>query len=143
MLAASLVLAAACGNKEGGDKTATKIVGDWHLVQMTDMPASDLPQVYITFTAEKTFELYQKLGEGRFRKYDGNYTLTGKTLAGTYSDGTAWGSEYTVSFEEDMLNLTAVGTEEVCTYKSQSISASDKNNAIVTKAYEGDVVPFL
>ncbi len=87
---------------------AEKIVGDWHC-QATSVDA----EIYVTFTAEGTFALYQKIGEGAFRLYNGTYTLAGTVLSGKYNDGSAWGASYEVtSSDSDTLTLTAEGVVE-------------------------------
>ena len=87
---------------------AEKIVGDWHC-QATSVDA----EIYVTFTAEGTFALYQKIGEGAFRLYNGTYGLAGSVLSGKYNDGTAWGASYEVaSSDSDTLTLTAEGVTE-------------------------------
>ena len=87
---------------------AKKMVGDWHC-QATSVDA----EIYVTFTAEGTFALYQKIGEGAFRLYNGTYGLAGSVLSGKYNDGTAWGASYEVaSSDSDTLTLTAEGVTE-------------------------------
>ena len=87
---------------------AEKIVGDWHC-QATSVDA----EIYVTFTTEGTFALYQKIGEGAFRLYNGTYTLAGTVLSGKYNDGSAWGASYEVtSSDSDTLTLTAEGVVE-------------------------------
>ena len=69
--------------------------------------------------ADNTFDLWQKLGEGRHRKYSGTWTLTETTLTGKYSDGKEWGSAYEVSLDEGNLIMTETKTgTETYTYKS-------------------------
>ena len=133
-----ICLAASC---DKAPETDIAIVAEWHLIEMTGMDAASLPQVYIDFKADKTFEMYQKVGEGRFRKYDGTYLVTESLVTGEYSDGESWGSGYTVSFEgdDDILVLTADnGSGEVCRYEKASLDPldqSEKDNAdVVTKA---------
>ena len=104
-------------------KDTLSVVGCWQLESVeTRATIGDVEvDVYISFTAEKTFDLYQMLGEGRFRHFSGSYTLTGNILDGTYSDGNKWASSYEVSREKGTLTLSSLASEsgtEVSTYIS-------------------------
>lgn len=126
-----------CGGKDKGPVVSEAIVAEWHLVKVSGL--NTVPQVYVNFASDLSFELYQQVGEGRYRKYDGTYTVTGSLVSGKYSDGEKWGSDYEASFDEsDNLVLTAQnGSAEVCTYKKEALSETDKANAIlVTKSVE-------
>ena len=128
-----------CGeeNKDNGPVVSDAIVAEWHLVSVSGLNV--LHHVYVNFAQDLSFELYQKIGEGRFRKYEGTYAVTGSLVSGKYSDGEKWGSEYEASFDEaENLVLTAQnGSEEVCTYKKEALSDTDKADAIVvTKSVE-------
>lgn len=144
-VAVAVLMAAACGPENEGPKVSDAIVAEWHLTDMSGADASAIPQVYIEFKLDKNFELYQKIGEGRYRKYAGTYTLTDAILSGKYSDGAEWGSSYAVSFEGEVLVLTAQnGSAEVCKYEKKSLSQSDKDNAaVVTKADDEQEPRFL
>ena len=138
LILALSVLAAAvsCGEKDNGPAVSEKIVAEWHLLGVSGM--TSVPQVYVNFSQDLSFELYQKIGEGRYRKYDGTYSVTGALVSGKYSDGEKWGSDYQASFDGEKLLLTAQnGSEEVCTYEKKALSETDKANAIlVTKSLE-------
>ena len=135
ILAAALCAAVSC---KKAPETSTAIVAEWHLIEMTGVEASALPQVYIDFKADYSFELYQKVGQGRFRKYDGTYAVAEKVVTGKYDDGEDWGSGYEASFEADgeILVMTADnGSGEICKYEKASLDQSEKDNAyVVTKA---------
>lgn len=138
IIALSLAFAlVSCGGDDKGPVVSDAIVSEWHLVSVSGL--NSIPQVYVNFAQDLSFELYQKVGEGRYRKYEGTYTVTGSIVSGKYSDGENWGSDYEASFDEaDNLVLTAQnGSEEVCTYKKEALSETDKANAIlVTKSVE-------
>lgn len=137
ILALSVLAAAvSCGEKDNGPAVSEKIVAEWHLVGVSGM--TSVPQVYVDFSQDLTFELYQKIGEGRYRKYEGTYTVTGSLVSGQYSDGEKWGSDYKASFEGDNMVLTAQnGSEEACTYEKKALSDTDKANAVlVTRSIE-------
>ena len=78
------------------------------------------------------------MGDGRYRKYEGFYTVSGSVVSGQYSDGEKWGSDYKVSFEDGKLVMTAQnGSAEVCTYEKKALSETDKADAyVVTKSVE-------
>ena len=149
----ALVLAVSC---EKAPKVEEGIVAEWHLAEMTGYETADLPAVYIDFRADKSFEIYQKVGDvPRYRKYTGLYEVSGSTLKGEYSDGEDWGASYKVSFEADgeILVLTALETDkegnvlsegEVCKYAKASLSQEDKDAAdVVTKSEDETCLRFL
>ena len=139
-------LASSCGEK--APALDSGIVAQWQLSEMTGYEAENLPQVYIEFTADKNFVIYQKVGDvPRFRKYDGTYTIAGSILTGEYSDKEKWGSAYKASIEADgeVLVLTAVTLDketgaviaegEICRYVKASLSQEEKDAAdVITKA---------
>ena len=145
-----LGLAASC---EKAPSLAEGIVAEWQLTEMTDYEASALPSIYIEFTADLNFVIYQKVGEvARYRKYDGTYAIDGSTISGKYSDGEDSGSSYRAAFEADgdVLVMTAFTTEkdgtvtegEVLKYVKASLSQEEKDAAdVVTKSE--DSVRFL
>lgn len=138
IIALSLAFAlVSCGGDDKGPVVSDAIVSEWHLVSVSGL--NSIPQVYVNFAQDLSFELYQKVGEGRYRKYDGTYAVAGSIVSGKYADGEKWGSEYEASFDEaGNLVLTAQnGSEEVCTYKKEALSDTDKADAIVvTKSVE-------
>ena len=149
----SLVLAASC---EKAPQAEEGIVAEWQLTEMTGYEAAGLPSVYVDFRADKSFEIYQKVGDvTRYRKYTGIYEVSGSTLKGEYSDGEDWGSTYKISFEADgaVLVLTALETDkqgnvlsegEVCRYAKASLSQKEKDAAdVITKSEDETSLRFL
>ena len=67
--------------------------GEWHCTAV-EFGAD----VYASFEEDGDFDLYQMLGEGRYRHYTGSWSIKGDILSGTYSDGAVWGSSYKMSF---------------------------------------------
>lgn len=109
---AAICLLTAC---EKELKFPEKLYGEWHCTA-TSIDAD----IYVTFTADGYFSLYQKIGEGGYEIYTGKYDLNssaeGYILSGEYSDGTQWGTEYTVdSNDKDTMTLTAEGITETYT----------------------------
>ena len=117
-----------------------KLAGDWHCTA-----ASIDAELYVSFAADKTFSLYQQIGEGAFRVYNGTWSLSGSTLSGQYNDGTSWATSYeVVSTDEDTLTLTAEGISE--TYKRISGGIPEEVLAscvTVVKSEGTDAIPFL
>ena len=97
----------------------TGLSGVWELVSVDTKATvgSVTVSVYINFVEGDTFVLHQKIGEGRYTKFDGTYSVgEDKTLSGTYTGGKTWGP-YQASLSGSSLTLsTATGTE-VDTYQ--------------------------
>ena len=126
-------------NKDGGKSLDQAILGEWHSTSI-----SVNGDIYLSFSEDKTYELYQKIGEGRYRKYEGTYTVTGSVVSGKYSDGEKWGSDYEASFEGEKLILTAQnGSSEVCTYEKKALPDTDKAEAILVTRSAQDGPRFL
>ena len=68
ILAAAICMLTSC---EKLKSVEDKIVGDWHC-SSTSIEA----EIYVTFSADKTFVLYQQITQGAFRVYNGTYQLT-------------------------------------------------------------------
>lgn len=142
LIISAAFIAASCGSKEEGPNVSENIVAEWHLTSVSGM--STVPQVYINFAQDLSFQLYQKVGDGRYRRYDGTYTVASTLLSGKYADGQAWGSNYTVSFDGDVLVLTADnGSAEVCKYEKKALPETDKAEAILVTKSEEDGPRFL
>ena len=147
MLVCVAFVSLSCGGKKGSDgpQVAGQMVAEWHLVSVSGLSTSAVPQVYINFASDMKFEMYQKVGDVmRYRKYVGTYKVSGNVVTGTYSDGEDWGSEYAVSFDNELMVMTAQnGSAEVCRYEKKALSASDKANAEVVTKSEEDSRRFL
>lgn len=114
MLAALLMVAVVGGcKKDSGNKLSEQIIGSWELsaVDFTRsvMIGDVFVEVYVDFLSDGSFTLSQVLGAGRAEEFSGTWTLTGSTLSGTYSDGTAWGTDYEASVTDDVLTLVSGG----------------------------------
>ena len=146
--AAMIVFAAGCSKPSNDIQTLDgKLVGEWHLAQ-TEYDGNVLDtnsDVRIAFYADCTFELFQKSGDQtRYTKFCGTCNFDGKTLSGTYNDGTPWGSTYQVSISGDTLTLTNDTLTETQTYTKEAISEDIRNNAdIKVKSTDNDIIPVL
>ena len=141
---------------EKAPKIEEGIVGEWQLIEMDANEAAGLStSVYIEFRADKSFDMYQKVGDVmRYRKYVGTYSVSGSILSGVYKDGKKWGSDYRASIEADgqALVLTAVTLDgdgavqeegEVSKYVKATLSQDEKDAAdVMTKSIDS-FEPFL
>ena len=129
ILAAAICLLTSCTKEL---KFPEKLYGDW-FCHSTSLTSTDV-YVYVTFNGD-SFVLYQKIGEGSYRVYQGTYTLTadatgGYILSGKYNDGTPWGAEYIVeSTSNDIITLTAGEVTETYTRVSGGIPEDVRNSA--------------
>ena len=134
-LAVMALFTIACNNgggNDGGNSTPTTkwgtegtLVGEWSLSSWADN-AEARPQIYIAFNEDGTFTLYQQQYSVVWFRYTGTYTLTGKTLAGSYTDGTPWACDYKVDYgtlgETQLLKLTsATDSADVAIYNASEI----------------------
>lgn len=128
MMAAALALVVSACSKEDND-----ICGEWHLSDISVVTKAQEPydiSVYLAFSKTGTFDLYQKLQEGKYVHYTGKWEMADGQLYGFYTDGTPWGAgSYGVSLSSKTLKLTANnGLGEVTTYKREKIPSSVKES---------------
>ena len=144
ILSAALCLLTSCEKEQ---TLADKLIGDWHCTA-TSIDA----EIYATFTAEKTFILYQQIGDGAFRVYNGTYEFTPQEgsdiqalLTGEYNDGTPWGAVYEVSgMDGESMTLTAEGVAEVYEKIKGGIPEEVLKSAVtVVKSDDPAAIPFL
>ena len=128
----SLTMLMSCGG--GKEEKLLDITGEWNLVNVQTKAATlggQTVDVYISFSSDKSFTMYQMLGTGRYHKYSGTYILDGTTLSEKYSDGKQWGSAYEVELSSSDTQLTLTSTSgEVDTYKKTSIPSDVTDAAI-------------
>ena len=132
ILAALMVISATgCKKDEKLIDCKATLPGEWHCT-----PEGIDADIYAAFDESGSFDLYQRLGEGRYRHYTGTWKCEGNTLSGIYSDGSAWGSSYTVTFTDlDNMTLTALnGSEEVMAYAREPVPSEVKEDCIEAKS---------
>ncbi len=133
ILIGMVMLMSGCKDKEDviPVNTAPSIIGDWHYTD--DELQAD---IYVAFNSTGAFDLYQKIGEGRHRKYTGNWSMEGNVLSGSYSDDTAWGSSYNVTFDGDskMILTATEDSRESYTYSRESIPDEIRDGSVEVKA---------
>ena len=104
-----LTLAAvSCGKNNKDKEEEATIDGCWELYTVetrTTQVGTVSVDVYLQFE-QGAFVLYQRLGEGRYTRFEGSYVLDKKKeLTGTYTGGKAWGP-YTAEISETDLILS-------------------------------------
>ena len=135
MLAAlALLVTTGCKKDDKPVDYKGMLPGEWHCAA-TEFGAD----IYVGFDENGAFDLYQMLGEGRYRHYTGNWSIKGDVLSGTYSDGTSWGSSYKMNFSgENSMTLTAQnGSEDAMTYSRESIPSEVKDGCIDVRSSFG------
>lgn len=114
------------------------ITGEWELSNIAAKTKSvtighETVSVYVSFNSDNSFVLYQKLGEGFYRKFNGSWTLVEALLSGKYSDGNAWATDYQLSLSDDgnYLTMTPIKADsEELVYKKTSIPEKVKNDSM-------------
>lgn len=106
LIISTLILLASCGEKNEGKTELTleqKLCTEWH---STFLPVDG--DIYVSFNDNKTFELYQQIGEGAHRLYRGTWILEDNLLSGKYNDGEEWAAAYTITINDKQLTMTSV-----------------------------------
>lgn len=102
----ALLLLVSCGEKNGSKTELTleqKLCTEWH---STSLPVDG--DIYISFSEDRTFELYQQIGQGAHRLYRGTWNLEETLLTGKYNDGEAWAAAYEIIINDKQLTMTSV-----------------------------------
>ena len=137
--AAAILALASCVKSE--EALVKNLAGDWYY----ETVESDVPvQVYVSFAKDMTFQLFQKVGDGAFRRYTGTYTFDGTLLDGVYSDKTEWKEAKTVTIDGDVLTAVGVKTGETITYVRKLVPATVRyhyTDAVKSMALESE--PWL
>ena len=156
ILTAAALLIGLATSCETVPKVEAGILGEWQLTEMGGVEVSSLStSVYIEFKEDKSFDMYQKVGEiSRYRKFVGTYSVSGSIVSGEYKDGEEWGSDYRVTLEAEgqVLVMTAVTLDgegvvqeegEVCKYVKATLSQEEKDEADVVTKSSVSFLPFL
>ena len=104
----ALLLMAGCGEKNHGPEKKEptfedKLCAEWH----SEMLPMDNADIYLQLNKDKTFELYQKIGEGAHRLYRGTWNVEENILTGVYNDGESWAAAYAAAMSDKFLTLTS------------------------------------
>jgi hypothetical protein len=137
--AAAILALASCVKSE--EALVKNLAGDWYY----ETVESDVPvQVYVSFANDMTFQLFQKVGDGAFRRYTGTYTFDGTVLDGVYSDKSTWKEAKNVTIDGDILTAVGVKTGETITYVRKLVPATVRyhyTDAVKSMALESE--PWL
>ena len=131
IIAAALTVIS-CGekNKGTGNTELTleqKLYGEWHSTSL-EIEAD----IYLSFTEDGKFELYQQVGEGAHRLYRGSWNLEETLLTGRYNDGEEWAAAYRISVEGKTLTMTSANdAAEVSRFAQMQIPADVKEGSVV------------
>lgn len=146
-LAVAVLFAVACGEKNNPSDGPVSVGGwdnleqEWKLVSV-DGVANDF-SVYIKFEGG-IFALYQQVYTWDYQFFEGEYSIDGGVLSGTYFDGGEWKTSYTGGVSDDgkFLTLKSNDTTPVTyIYEACTIPEEVMNEATATRSAE--VVPFL
>lgn len=139
-MAAALIAAVSC--QKDGDRVLEQISGEWHYSATESGVAED---VYVAFSEDGTFEIYQKIGEGPYWYSTGDYKLDAESmvLSGVYTDRYPWKYTYKVSVSDKTLTMTAVEQDgHSVTYARESIPVQVRQMSLPLTKSE-PVVLFL
>lgn len=95
-------------------------IGTWSLSYWGEELSQ--PEIYLSFSDDGSFELYQRLYSIYFEYYNGYWELSDDVLSGTYSDGIEWRSSYYVAFRDSEMRFINIKDEDdVAYYVTSSI----------------------
>lgn len=125
LIISAVLILASCG-KDGKKKTtADYLYGEWHSTSI-----SVTGDVYISFTDDMKFEMFQKIGEGAYRLYRGSWNVEGDLLTGRYNDGEDWAAAYTVTVDDRSLTMISTNdAAEKSTYTRTEIPEDVRNSS--------------
>lgn len=135
LFVALAALMVGCSNENEGVKRSIDIVGGWHCT-----PEEFDADIYVDFIEDGSFDLYQRVGQGRSRHYAGTWTVERNILSGSYADGTPWGSSYSVAkLDDSSISLTAQnGSMEVMVYRKEAIPDNVKQESVDVRSTQCD-----
>lgn len=131
-VAALMLLLWSCTGPLGEETPVIDISGEWKLESVGNLDGNveikstgefEL-SVYLAFDEDGNFELFQRLGERRYRSYSGTWTLEGNVLSGLYGgkQSTPWATSYAVKIEDDGAVLVMSPLKD----KEPSVSEEDR-----------------
>ena len=126
LIISAVLLLASCGREKGKEKTtADYLYGEWHSTSIT--VSGD---VYISFTDDMKFEMFQKIGEGAYRLYRGTWNVEEDVLTGKYNDGEDWAAAYRITVDDRSLTMTSINdAAENSTYTKAEIPENVRNGS--------------
>lgn len=116
-----------------------KICGEWHT--SNNQATAD---IYVSFTKDGAFELYQKIGDGAYRLYRGKWGVEDNVISGKYNDGNDWACSYEVEMGSESMTWTSQNDfAEKNVYNKAEIPASVKDNCVVEVKSPSENILFL
>lgn len=141
-LLSALLLITSC--QKDGNRLVEQLSGEWHYTAEENGVAED---IWIAFTEEGTFEMYQMIGTGPYWYSTGEFAIDPETdvLTGVYSDRYPWKHSYRITVSDKTLTMTAVETEGYSvTYTREAIPAAVRDRSLpLTKADMTEAPRFL
>lgn len=139
-----VICAALMSCKSDGLRNKEALIGDWHYAGTENGITED---VWLSLSADETFEMYQLIGEGAYWRSTGTYDvdIESGVISGMYSDQTPWGHDYEFSVSGNSLTLTAVDVPGYNTkYKREVIPDEVREKSMdLTKSDASEFVPYL
>ena len=118
------------GNEGGQTPELTfeqKLLGEWYCPSLAVGG-----EAYLNLMEDKTFELYQKIGEGAFRLFRGTWNLEDTILSGKYNDGEDWAASYEVSLGDGTITITSQNdAAEESTFTKTQIPEDVKDTCVI------------
>lgn len=136
ILLAAVLSAVICGcSKDEGPSVDRTILGNWRILTWNGTSSGDF-DIYITFGADGSFCLYQRVDSPLYDRFTGTYSASDGILSGVYSDGTPWNTSYgyELSSSGNSLTMTGVSGTETSVYVRSSIP-EDVINAAGTRSH--------
>jgi hypothetical protein len=117
------------------------VVGSWHLVKFCGNDAAI--DLYMKFTRDNKFEIYQREGELKYSRFTGTYAVDveNSIISGVYSDGEAWADSYKFSLNGGNLVFESQSNSaEVSIYEPAEMPSATTQS--VSRAVASDVKPL-
>lgn len=116
-----------CGKNEDTQTLEQSLCNEWHSTSLTIQA-----DIYLDFNSDKTFEMFQQIGQGAYRLYRGTWKLDGDVLSGKYNDGESWAAKYKISVSGNVLKMLAENCDaEESEFASATIPAKVRENCVV------------
>lgn len=112
------------------------VTGSWKISKIDTKSiqiGSETIEIYVNFSGDNTFQLFQMAGEGRYHLYTGTWQRENNILSGTYSDNTTWACNYLIYIDDERKTLTLTAdnkTKETMVFFVCNIPQSIIDNAI-------------
>lgn len=126
---ATALFASVCCGKDDS-YMMEQMAGEWHYSAEESGVAED---IWLSFSADGRFEMYQRVGEGAYWFSAGEYQVDPESgvVTGVYSDRYPWRYSYKVSVSGRTLVMTAVEQESHnVTYVRESIPSEVREKSL-------------